>query len=233
MRQGMLDRVAGGLKVALGTAAVAGLLLPGSALAQSIRVPWSDYAHDAQHSAISPVASQPLHRILWQTPVDLNSQYNGGELFIHYGSPLITRSNTVIVPVKTGASGGFRVEAHAGNTGATNWMQTTDYILPPHNWTPSFSPTLTPKNRLYFPGGGGVVYFCDSPDANGTPTFGKTAFYGLTNYTANTNAYLASVFINTPITSDRYGNICFGFQVTGSPPLGLQGGLARIDLNGT
>jgi hypothetical protein len=55
----------------------------------------------------------------------------------------------------------------------------------------------------------------------------------LANYTANTNAYLANVFINTPITSDRYGNIFFGFQVTNSTPLGLQGGLARIDYNGT
>jgi hypothetical protein len=202
--------------------------------AQSIRVPWSDYAHDAQHSALSPVASQPLHRIVWQTSVDLSVPTNNtGELFIHFGSPLITRSNAVIVPVKTTAAGGFRVEAHVGTNGALKWMQSTDYILPPHNWMPSFSPTLTPKNRLYFPGGGGVVYFCDSPDTNGTPTFGKIVFYGLTNYNANTNAYLGNVFINTPITSDRYGNIFFGFQATVSAPLGLHGGLARIDYSGT
>ena len=227
------DRVAVKLGVAFGVAAACGLLSQAATLAQSIRIPWSDYAHDAQHSAISPAASQPLHRILWQTPVDLNPQYTGGELLIHYGSPLITRSNTVIVPVKTGASGGFRVEAHAGNTGATNWMQTTDYVLPPHNWTPSFSGTLTPKNRLYFPGGGGVVYYCDSPDSTNAPVIGKIVFYGLTNYNANTNAYLANVFIDTPITSDRYGNIFFGFQVTNSTPVGLQGGLARVDYSGT
>jgi hypothetical protein len=234
MGQGMLERVAGRLKVALGAAAVAGLLLPWGARAQSIRVPWSDYAHDPQHSAISPVASQPLHRIVWQTSVDLSVPTNNtGELFIHYGSPLITRSNTVIVPVKTTAAGGFRVEAHVGTNGVLNWMQSTDYILPSHNWTPSFSGTLTPKNRLYFPGGGGTVYYCDAPDMNDHPAFGQIAFYGLTNYTANTNAYLGSVFINTPITSDRYGNIFFGFQVTGSTPIGLQSGIARIDYNGT
>src|SRR5262249_44206141 len=48
-----------------------------------------------------------------------------------------------------------------------------------------------------------------------------------------TNAYLTTVFIDTPITCDRYGNIFFGFQATGSNPLNLQSGLARIDFNGT
>jgi hypothetical protein len=203
--------------------------------AQSIRLPWSGYAHDSQHDAIASVASQPLNRILWQTPVDLNPQYSGSSLNIHYGSPLITRSNTVIVPVKTGATNGFEVKALVATNGATKWVRTTDYRLPPYanHWVPSYSPVLTPKNRLYFPGGGGTVYYCDTPDTTNTsPVVGQIAFYGMTNYTANTNAYLADVFINTPITSDRYGNIFFGFQVTGSTPLGLQGGVARIDYNG-
>jgi hypothetical protein len=214
-------------------AALCALLSQASTRAQSIRIPWSDYAHDPQHSALSPVASQPLAGIHWQTPVDLNPQYSGGELLIHYGSPLITRSNTVIVPVKTGASGGFRIEAHTGTNGALMWMQSTDYALPPHNWVPSFAPTVTPKNRVYFPGGGGTVYYCDSPDSTNAPVIGQIAFYGLTNYLANTNAYLGNVFIDTPITSDRYGNIFFGFQVTGSTPLNLTSGVARIDYSGT
>jgi hypothetical protein len=211
--------------------------------AQSIRFPWNGYGHDAQHDAIASVASQPVNRILWQTPVDLNPHYyyygSNSVLYIHYGSPSITRSNTVIVPVKTGETGGFEVEALAGATGATNWVRTTDYILPPvpappTGWTPTFSPTLTPKNRLCFPGGGGTVYYCDTPDTtNNSPVIGQIAFYGLTNYTANTNAYLNNVYINTPITSDRYGNIFFGFQVTGPTPLNLQSGIARIDFNGT
>jgi hypothetical protein len=218
----------------LGVATVCSLLVAESNEAQSIRFPWSGYGHESQHDAIAPVASQPLNHILWHTPVDLNPQYSGSDLFIHYGSPLVTRSNTVIVPVKTGASGGFEVEALVGATGTTNWVRSTDYILPPHNWTPSFSPTLTPKNRLYFPGGGGTVYYCDTPDTtNASPAIGQTAFYGLTNYTANTNAYLNNVYINTPITADRYGNIFFGFQVTGSTPLNLRSGIARIDYNGT
>src|SRR2546421_3922155 len=200
--------------------------------AQSYRFPWSSYGHSPQHDGITSTNSQPLNRIVWQTYLDL-SPPGGGELPIHYGSPLITRSNTVIVSVKTDAAGNFVVKSLRGATGATNWVQATDYILPPHDWILSFSPTLTPRNRLYYAGGGGTVYYCDNPDASGPAVIGQLAFFGLSNYSANSNAYLGNVFIDTPITSDRYGNIFFGFQVTGSTPLGLRSGLARIDYNGS
>jgi hypothetical protein len=219
------------IHLALTVAAICSWMGRANVEAQSLRAPWSGYGHDPQHNVISPVPSQPLNRILWQTRVDENPQYSGNDLLIHYGSPLITRSNTVIVPVKTGASGGFLVRALNGVTGATNWAQATDYRWPPHNWGPSFSPTLTPQNRLYFPGGGGTVYFRDAPDAVSGAT-GQIAFYGLANFNANTNAYLANVMINTPITSDRYGNIFFGFQVTNATPVALTSGVARIDFNG-
>ena len=88
-----------------------------------------------------------------------------------------------------------------------------------------------PRTDCIFPAAG-TLYYCDSPDATNTPAIGQIAFYGLTNYVANTNAYQGNVFIDTPITSDRYGNVFFGFQVTGSTPLGLQSGLARIDYDG-
>jgi hypothetical protein len=200
--------------------------------AQSFRIPWSGYGHSAQHDGLSPVPSQPLNRILWQTPADL-SPPTGGELNIHYGSPLITRSNTVIVSTKIDASGSFVVKSLVGTTGATNWVRATDYILPPHDWVPSFGSALTPRNRLCFPGAGGTVYYCDSPDSPGTPAIGQLAFFGIASYNANMAAYQAKVFIDTPITSDRYGNIFFGFQATGSTPTNLRSGLARIDFNGT
>jgi hypothetical protein len=172
--------------------------------AQSFRTPWSGYGHDAQHDGIASAASQPLNRILWQTSVDLDPQYGvEGSLPIHYGSPLITRSNTVLVSVKTAAEGEFVVESLVAATGATNWARSTDYTLPPHDWIPTFSPALTPGNRLYFAGGGGTVYYCDNPDATTSPVVGQIAFYGWSNYAADSNAYLANVFVNTPITSDR------------------------------
>ena len=116
---------------------------------------WGGYAGDPQHTALSSVASNSLDRILWQTPVDEAPQFSGNDLLIHYGSPLITQADPVIVPVKTGANGGFEVQARNGVDGSLKWSQTTDYILPPHRWTPSLSPALTPNGRLYLPGAGG------------------------------------------------------------------------------
>src|SRR5439155_15475911 len=93
---------------------------------------WSTFAGDPQHTAISGVASQPLEVILWSTPVDLAPPAD--TILIHYGSPLVTPANTVIVPVKTGNTGGVKVEARDSRNGALIWSQATDYIPPLHNW---------------------------------------------------------------------------------------------------
>jgi autotransporter-associated beta strand protein len=191
---------------------------------------WNGYAGNPQHTAVSSVASQALQTIHWETPVDLNPQYSGNDLFIHYGSPLVTNANTVIVPVKTGATNGFQVEAINGGTGAVKWTQTTDYLLPPHDWTPSYGPTLTSSGRLYFAGAGGTVYYVNNADTGGTVT--QLAFYGLSNYTANPTLYNNNVFINTPITADSAGTIYFGFMVLNSSTTHLLGGLARIAADG-
>lgn len=204
----------------------------GSAHAQSLAFPWSGHGHDPQHTGLSQVRSKSMQRILWQTPVDLAPQYVGTTLYAHYGSPIITRQNTVIVPVKTGANDGFRVEGHDGATGALKWTQTTSYTLPPHNWVPHFGVTLTPKNRVCFADAGGTISWRDTPDA-ASGTTGKLVFYGLSNYQANSATFDANVKINTPITSDRYGNLYFGFIVTGGTTPALQSGIARIAEDGS
>jgi hypothetical protein len=191
---------------------------------------WSGYAHDPQHTGLSDVASQSLSVIRWQTEVDLNPQISGGDLLSHYGSPLTTQANTVILPVKTGAQNGFRIEGHSGIDGSLLWTVPTDYVLPPHGWIPSYSPTFTSGNRLYFAGIGGTVYYLDNPDQGGATTTGQLAFYGINNYSHSLDN---AVYINTPITSDTAGDIFFGFVVTRSNPLNLTGGIARIGADGT
>jgi hypothetical protein len=190
---------------------------------------WGNFAHDPQHTGDSPVPSKPIDTILWQTTVDLHPA--GAP--IHYGSPVITSHNTIVVPVKTGANGGFELKAFNATSGASKWTLVSDYTLPPFGWMPPFGPALTPANRLYFPGNGGTVYYVDSPDSSGATVSGRLAFYGIANYNANPGAYNSKVMIDTPITADNAGNIYFGFEVTGSNPLGLKGGgIARIDAAG-
>ena len=199
--------------------------------AQSLATPWSAYGHDPQHSGQSAAASQPYNRIKWSTPVDNVLANSTGTLYIHYGSPLVTAANSVIVPLRTNASNVFQVDVRNGSNGALKYSLTSDYQMPPHDWIPAYSPAVSARGRLYYAGAGGTVLFRDSPDA-ATGTTGRIAFYGNSNYTANKTALNSTVYITTPITSNRYGDIFFGYLVTGSNPLNLQSGIARISAAG-
>ncbi|HSD16737.1 MAG TPA: hypothetical protein VLC71_05670 [Thermomonas sp.] len=194
---------------------------------------WFGYGRDAQHTAASAIATQDLGRIAWTTPVDLAPQYTqSGALLTHYGSPVVTANNTVVIPVKTGAAGGYRVEGRNGESGALIWSANTDYVTPPRNWLPPYSPLLTPQGRLYVQGAGGKLLVRADGDA-ATGTFAPQVFYGTANYNANPAAFDATVFINTPLTADAQGNLFFGFQVTGTNPAGLVSGIARVAPDGT
>jgi hypothetical protein len=192
---------------------------------------WPSFARDAQHSADSAIAIQDLNRVAWSAQVDMAPQYTAsGALLAHYGSPVISDHNTVVVPVKTGAADGFRVEGRDGSTGTLLWTQATDYTLPPHRWTPSFNATIT-AGRAVMPAAGGRVIVRDNVDGASSSTRTYT-FYGDSAYSAAPATYNANVFINTPITADAQGNLYFGFVVTGATPANLAGGVARIDVNG-
>ncbi|MGA3239920.1 MAG: hypothetical protein ABSG03_26895 [Bryobacteraceae bacterium] len=199
---------------------------------QSAAVPWSGYAHDAQHTGLSTIGAQRLERIKWSTPVDLVLQGVSGPLYIHYGSPLVTAGNTVLVPVRTSASNTYRVEAHSGANGTLLYTLATDFTPPPHDWIPSYSPALSRGKRLYYAGAGGAVYYRDRLDSASGPS-GQLAFYGNALYAANQAAFDGSVMISTPITADANGNIYFGFDVVASNPANLTSGLARIGADGS
>jgi len=189
---------------------------------------WATHSHDAQHTGVSSVAAQPFNTIHWQVPVDLAPPT--GEIFIHYGSPLVTAENTVIVPVKTGPDS-FRIEAHKGATGELLWRQSTGYQSPFAGFLPGLGPTLF-GDKLLIPDNAGRVLVRKSPNlAKGSVS--RLYFYGEANYLADPQAYQQNVVINTPLTTDAKGNLFFGFQVLGPTPTGLQSGLARITPNGT
>ena len=190
---------------------------------------WNGHASDPQHTAISAVPTLSLGGIRWSTSVD---ESNPSEpVLIHYGSPIITAANTIVVPVRQ-VGGNFRIDAHSASTGALLWGATTDYITPPSNgsWVPSFSPTLTPSGALYYQGRGGTVYRVDNPNAL---SVAPVQLCFLPDYAANKAAYDSTVFISTPITSDDAGNIYFGYEASAGAPGGLTSGIARIAPNGT
>jgi outer membrane protein assembly factor BamB len=189
---------------------------------------WTTHAHDAQHTGVSPVASQKLAKIHWQVPVDLAPPES--EILIHYGSPLVTAKNTVIVPVKTVTSS-FRVQAHDGATGKRLWTVNTAYQPPFAGFMPGLGPTLS-HHHLFVPDtAGGILVRANPDNAKGNIT--HLYFYGLENYLALPEVYQQAVKINTPLTADADGNLYFGFMVTGITPIGLRSGLARISPDGT
>ena len=193
---------------------------------------WFGFGGDAQHTAVGAIATQPLTRVVWTTPVDTAPQYSGSALLIHYGSPAITAKSTVIVGVKTAASDAFRIEARGGTNGALIWSATSDYISPSgSSWAPSYNVALTATNRLYAPGAGGKLLFRVDADAV-SGDVQNAVFYGAANYAAASATYNSVVRINTPLTIDAAGNVFFGFVVTGANPANLQSGIARMGADG-
>ncbi len=204
-------------RLVFGWIAVVGLgaIVPTTASAQF----WSSYARNAQHTALTASPSQIPQTIRWSTPVHLAPQYNpnNGALYTHYGSPVITSRNTVIVPVKTGADGGFMVNAFNGTTGRLLWTMNTDYELPPESsWIQPMGITLLAGDTgVAVPGAGGTILLRATPNS----AQGNTTRLGQAD---------DSIYISTPITSDPAGNLYFGYYGNGVP-----GGLGRISKGGT
>src|SRR5580700_5474503 len=61
---------------------------------------WNNFGGNAQHTEVAQVAAQPLNQVLWSTSLDL-APWGA----VHYGDPVFTPGNTVIVPVKITWSG--------------------------------------------------------------------------------------------------------------------------------
>lgn len=210
------------------------ILLFSSAVAAHAQTIVSTFGGNAQHTAVYNPAAQHLNAIHWSASIDSN---NTGTL-THYGAPVITPANTLLVPQKI-AGNGFQINAFNAANGTALYTLTTDYILPSFNWIPAYQPALAVNSvdtRLYYPGAGGTIYYIDNPDSasHGAPV--QQVFYStLANYQANASAFNSTVFVNTPVTADGSGNVFFGFRVQGTAPAPLsttQSGFARIDPSG-
>ena len=52
------------------------------------------------------------------------------------------RAQHLVLPVKTTPAAAFRIEARSGGNGGLIWTADSDYVMPPHNWVPSYNVTL-------------------------------------------------------------------------------------------
>jgi hypothetical protein len=199
-------------------------------------VEWAGFAGNAQHTAIATKMPQPLRRIRWRVKVDLHPVLLVGDLLTHYGSPMITGANTVLVPTRISAKAGFRVVAYSGTNGRRRWSLDTDYRTPAfiaqtHAWIPPLPAALTPGGTLAVAGAGGTVLMREH--ANSTVgAVHRLVFYGAAQWRAHRSAYDNAVTVTTPLTAGPDGSVYFGFTVTGKTPAHLSSGIVRIDAHG-
>lgn len=213
----------------LGALGVVALAVPQASLAAPPA--WGGHANSAQHTAAAPAPAQAMARVRWQAPVDLLAASPGVELSAHYAPPMITRANTVIVPVRTGTSPAWRLDAYKGATGEKLWSLSTNYRPPFATWLPPFPAALSGSNRVFAAGPGGTVIARDSANRAAGATR-RLVFYGTATYSAHPRALANTVRIVTPITVGPDGAIYFGFQADAGNPAGLSSGIARIDSAG-
>jgi hypothetical protein len=200
-------------------------------------VEWAGFAGDAQHTAVARTLPQPFRRIRWRAKVDLAPVLSFGTLGIHYGSPMITAANTVLVPTRVSTRAGFRVVAYSGSSGARRWSLNTDWRPPAFTggttgtWTPPLPAVLTPRAALAVAGGGGTILVRRHANKP-VGAVRRLVFYGAAQWRAHRPAYDKAVQITTPLTAAPNGSVYFGFTVTGSTPVHLSSGIARIDAHG-
>ncbi|HEV8450309.1 MAG TPA: hypothetical protein VGQ45_02665 [Gaiellales bacterium] len=200
-------------------------------------VEWAGFAGDAQHTAVARTLPQPFRRIRWRAKVDLAPVLSFGTLGIHYGSPMITAANTVLVPTRVSTRAGFRVVAYSGSSGARRWSLNTDWRPPAFTggttgtWTPPLPAVLTPRAALAVAGGGGTILVRRHANKP-VGAVRRLVFYGAAQWRAHRPAYDKAVQITTPLTAAPNGSVYFGFTVTGSTPAHLSSGIARIDAHG-
>jgi hypothetical protein len=199
-------------------------------------VEWAGFAANAQHTAVAWQRPQPFRRIRWTAKVDVAPVLVHQELPIHYGSPMITSANTVLLPTRVSAKAGFRVVAYSGTSGARRWSLDTDYRPAPflahdHAFTPPLPAIVTPRQALVVAGAGGTVLMRGHANL-AVGAVHRRVFYGAAQWKAHQSAYGKAVQITTPLTAGPDGSVYFGFTVTGATPAHLSSGIARVDSHG-
>jgi hypothetical protein len=210
--------------------------LPSDATGPSLTGPaWAGFADNAQHTAQAPATPQPLDAVHWHVRVDHHpgSGADDGPI-AHYASPMITSSNTVVVPTRLGPQRGFELAAYAGSDGSPLWTLPTDYTPPVSaegQWPPPLPAGMRDDGQVAVAAAGGTLLVRSDVDSASGPVH-RLAFYGLGHYRAHRAAYRKDVQVTTPLTTGPDGSLYFGFWAAPHAPGHLHSGIARISPSG-
>ena len=194
------------------------------------------FAGNAQHTGVfEPPATYP-HAIRWSTTIDRRQTFNN----THYGSPLATAANTLIVPVKTEGDG-FQIKMFDGRTGEQNGERLTPTTcchrttgFPSSNWYRrpcGIPPPVRCGSAASTMRGWRNAFLRHQSGSPGKRPADPRCVLRSGRVRPHMAAFTSSVFVNTPLTADSVGNGNMGFRVQGSAPAPLsttQSGFARI-----
>jgi hypothetical protein len=174
-----------------------------------------------------------MNRILWSATVDATHNPTAS----HYAAPLITASNTIIVPT-VASSSNYNIKVYEGGTGRLKYTLTNDYRVLRNlsGLRLVYQPVLVALHsalRLYYPGAGGTVYYVENPDSDTPSPSVQICFYtNLAGYASNAATFNSSLFIYAPLTASTNGDIYFAYRGP-IPTINTNGGgFVRIDANG-
>ncbi len=157
---------------------------------------WNNFGGNAQHTDVAQVAAQPINQLLWQVPLDMDPW--GA---VHYGDPVFTANNVVVVPIKVtwdgnnqGVTNFFEVGIN-DVTGAVLWstapMGSISSVTNNANDTMTITSTIVPGTVLT--NGASVTLYVPQGDTAANPGQGNTT-YQVSN--VSTNGTTCSFTIN-------------------------------------
>jgi hypothetical protein len=181
---------------------------------------WPQWAQNPQHTGFLTVAGQNLNRnlvnIVYDPLVPDERAANGGDLLVHYQTPLVD-GNDVFMESKSGTYSSSTYSTQRWHQNRFQWQSgqlvkiwtfDTDWVAPGSTgdfWEPVYHAVLA-NGFVYDPGAGGTIFKLDR--ATGAVVARINPFDML-----EANTYTAS-----PLSADRAGNVYYNaVRMTGGP----------------
>ncbi len=162
---------------------------------------WYGYDRDAQHTGESDRIADLRRHLVVHARRPRAAIPPGGAPLTHYGSPVVTTNNTVVILVKTGPGGGYRIEGRDGVTGVLLWSAATDYLHAAAQLAAALQRAAHPAGPPLCARRRGQADRARRRGRRRQHARNACVLRALPPTTANPAAFDSTVVINTPVTS--------------------------------